>query len=926
VKLTVPASLVVCVLLSLPAAAFAAGPSFTEDVPVRGGIAALSDAIPLSPAPDRARFIAEAIRVVYSWPQIGPYSNEPTRRRIAGFFADAGAPGGPGRNDTRDEIPVPLTAAVWSQAIFHRTVSREELTGAILTDRSAALLCYGLAAMDDDTLQFFVEHPSLLSRLAERSPAVFAAFGESVHVRGGRLAVPGGDAAAAAWESIVGEKLDRSDRFLQQLFEADRGRLAYLFDVLSHLDPAMLTLALGAKSNPADALKRLASLVRRAFPEWEVASAPFVRAPSDLSAFFARLRSTADIEGDEAALGTTAFWQKVFGESAGSGDARADVAWLADTIAGHPARERERRLELFSFVERVFGASSAADDTVAAAQGFGSYGVLMLTLERMGIRAPAVYVAAAQQAEKLTALDTARGTIALAQFQGSVALLARLAGARTIATPAAEALVRALFALHLDENGYYNGAIAAWLSERVVAALPPPSAGQTIDDVILGGAAGPRMTASAARVEWEGQRYRVDPGGAELARLRRVRDRQEGVTFAAALGVTAVVRRLTAPALTPDVIVDAAASLDAAAAELAVAERPADESAVRALREASRSLGAIKRPADVSDARRVAAPLAPIADAMLGHALVSLAYACGLGDPDGTILIAGDPSRRHDFGHDVPGRDARLRAMWGVAAIDTRHGPWHLVGSALALDMAMAPLALRRISVDRVPASPMLNLMQRDGFAATVAVMDGPALSDADRDRIVDRISDGRRRVAQLAAGGETVDAIARAIDLDGWRARALGWTVAHDPQQVASLLTLTELLVLGGGSPAAFNPWGTYALRTTGCLCSRLAAPGEWRRWWGLSQAGLPATLVADLPLNVAVVLHNLHLPAALAKPVLAAAMQDFVDGTNPTDGNDWLTLSRAAQAVERARFEDYVASATADGPLVAESDGPEK
>jgi hypothetical protein len=74
-------------------------------------------------------------------------------------------------------------------------------------------------------------------------------------------------------------------------------------------------------------------------------------------------------------------------------------------------------------------------------------------------------------------------------------------------------------------------------------------------------------------------------------------------------------------------------------------------------------------------------------------------------------------------------------------------------------------------------------------------------------------------------------------------------------------------------------------------------------------------------LPLNVAVVLHNLHLPAVLARPVLAAAMQDFVDATNPTDGNDWLTLARAAQAIDRARFEDYIASATADGPLVAES-----
>src|SRR5205085_1047027 len=150
---------------SLPAAAAAAGSSFTEDVPVRGGIAALADAIPISPAPDRARFITEAIRVVYSWPQGGPYSNEPMRRRITAYFSDA-APAGDG-----DEIPIPLTAAIWSQAIFHRTVKVADLAGAILTDRTASLVCYALSGMDDDTLQFFAEHPAVLSRIAERSPA-----------------------------------------------------------------------------------------------------------------------------------------------------------------------------------------------------------------------------------------------------------------------------------------------------------------------------------------------------------------------------------------------------------------------------------------------------------------------------------------------------------------------------------------------------------------------------------------------------------------------------------------------------------------------------------------------------------------------------------------------------------------------------------
>ena len=74
-------------------------------------------------------------------------------------------------------------------------------------------------------------------------------------------------------------------------------------------------------------------------------------------------------------------------------------------------------------------------------------------------------------------------------------------------------------------------------------------------------------------------------------------------------------------------------------------------------------------------------------------------------------------------------------------------------------------------------------------------------------------------------------------------------------------------------------------------------------------------------VPLRVAVVLHNLHLPGVLGKSVLAAAMQDFVDSVNPTDGNDWLTLSRAAQTIAADRFEDYVAAAAADGPLLPDT-----
>jgi hypothetical protein len=919
-----PIGFCISLLFALPAPTLGAGQNGAEDVPVRGGVAALAAVASVTPAPDRARSVAELARAVYSWPQTGPYSNEAVRRRIASFFTD-GAPGG----GTIETVPVPLSPAVWSQAIFRRPVSPETLVSAILTDRTAALILYGLAGMDDETVQFFAGHPQLLSRLAERAPATFAAFGESLRIHNARVTPRGGDAAVAPWEAVVGEKLDRPERFVAELFENDRGRLAYLYDVLAHLDAPQLAQALGtSRAGQEPALKRLASLARRAFPEWDVTTAPFVRPQTELSAFFARLRNASAAGGDSTIVGSPAFWQRVFdsgsldaGAANGTpSDARADAITLAETIVLHPARERERRVDLLTFAERVFAWQPGDEtDMTVAIRGFGSFPVLMLTLERMGVRTPATYAAAARQAERLSTLDASRGHAALAQFQGSLALLARLAAVRTVDTPTGERLVRDLAAVKLNDDGRYDGAIASWIS----SGLRPALRASVIDDeALLKAAAGP-STGAGPRVEWEGQRYSVDPGGAELQRLRRARARQEETRFETVLGLAAVAQTLARQPLTLDATRDAATKLTAAATELAAAERASDTAAVRALREAAQTVGGIRRPGDLADAKRAGAQLVPVVDDMLGAALLSLAYAFDLGDPEGTVLIAGDPSRRHDFGHNLPGRDARARSMWGVASVETRGGPWHLVGSALALDLAMAQLSLRRISVDRVPESPMLNLMQRDGFAASVAVMDPLALTDSDRDAIAARVEQGAARVQAVVSGRESVDAVVDAIDMDGWRTRALKWTIAHEPNRAASLFSMVELVVLGGGSPAAFNSWGVYALRTAGCLCARLPAPAEWRHWWGLSQSGLPATLVADLPLQVAVVLHNLHLPAVLAKSVLAAAMQDFVDGINPTDGNDWLTLARAAQAVGRERFEDYIAAATADGPLLPDTPG---
>jgi hypothetical protein len=106
--------------------------------------------------------------------------------------------------------------------------------------------------------------------------------------------------------------------------------------------------------------------------------------------------------------------------------------------------------------------------------------------------------------------------------------------------------------------------------------------------------------------------------------------------------------------------------------------------------------------------------------------------------------------------------------------------------------------------------------------------------------------------------------------------------------------------------------------LAANGCMCSRMQPPNSITLLAGRPQLGLSASTMPDLNLRIAILLKELGLPAPLARVVLSAAVQDFIDDAKPTDDGDWLALSRAARSVTRERVEDYIAAATATGPLM--------
>jgi hypothetical protein len=314
----------------------------------------------------------------------------------------------------------------------------------------------------------------------------------------------------------------------------------------------------------------------------------------------------------------------------------------------------------------------------------------------------------------------------------------------------------------------------------------------------------------------------------------------------------------------------------------------------------------------------VAEPLIELSDSLLADALLSIAYAADLGDPDGAVLLADDVSRRHDFGFGARDADMRGRTPWAVPHPEVTPGvPWHVSGSLLGLDIGLAQLALRRVNVDRVLEAPKLTSNERDTFALSVSLMNPFALRDADPEAIADAIERGRARVAALPGDVAALDRVVDELSMEGWRRRAVRWMVTHESERLPLMFSATELFALGGGHATDLDAWGMATL-AQGCICSRLTPPGRWPTLLGRPQLGLTATGVPDLNLHVAIMLKDFHLPAALAKIVLAGAMQDFIDEVKPTDDADWLTLVRAARTVSRERIEDYIAAATAAGPLI--------
>ena len=860
------------------------------------------------------------------------------------------------------EIPLPLAAGVWLEAVTRDRETEASLGFRLLTDRRAALLYYGLVSMTRETLQFLRANRRLLRDLYEDHADALATYGRSLVVEDGRVVAPGGPAAAELWRSLTSERVDDPADFIKAVLRHDDGVLAFFYDAVAHMDAPHRRFVLGLEleeRRQRSRFWRLYDVVLASTPL--LPERPFARTFPEPSVLLSQV--AVDASGRPAGPAWTDLWEEAF---SGSGLPRdpardlrdversepVDAAWLAEQVFVDPGR-LDARAMAFLFAQRRFGEATVEElpDVLVTLRGFQRFRSLVLTLDRMDVRRPGVYAAAVRAAARLDAVsDRERSRDALSQFQGVVALLDRARHVRALSGAAAGDLVASLAAVPLDRDRGYEGRVADWIAGTLLPTLaarragpsPPRAGGAGAYGTDLAGGAAPRErlvvellagtlgadpAAGRSIAPWEGFSYVADPRSTLLGRLALAREAQAGNSLDTALDLGAVAAALAAGPATVDAVHEQTRALEALRRRLSERPNPGSVNVAEYVSRARSDLWRISRPREVE--RRVpevGRRLLRLADAVLGDVLRSLAYAAYVGDPGSGVLDGGDLSAYHDFGTALPGDEARRFAAWrfpGVRMAPDR--PWHAVGALLGLDLPTMHLRLGQVVTALPPVRQVLDASDRDVLVATAALFNAFDRSTAETDAIARAVGSGRARVARVAATPDDVDAVASAAGLSAWRRGLLGWIAVREPQRLETWFSVRELFWLGwqeteapgrgsvSDTAARLRGWGAYAGPLNGCLCLSLAAPqAQWENWRGRVGSGLAATIASDLPLWVAEGLSSRGLPTALARSVLEVAMRHLLDRVRPLHADDWDTVLRYPSTLTAADFDDYVSSMT--------------
>jgi hypothetical protein len=835
------------------------------DLPVTGGTTTF-DMLGLRPE-ERGSAIALLARSMFSQGGSAAERAAGVRRFIAGLSVPgnvaADPPSPPSFGDTDSQpitIAVPLTADHWRDLLG--PAGKGDLFAALLANRSVLLVCAGAMNTDASVRALLARDRGLLRYIVRSTPAALWVAGRSLKLEKDRVVVPGGSTADPIWEALAGEKVTRPSEFLRVLLSRDSGRLAWFFDAIAAMsaDRRALVYGHGAIDAQIEQTRALYSTFKSADSNWRLEDHPFLRGVTDSW----MVTSQIELAGGAVALpNAQLFWEDLFEH----GDLTRRAITASRAAVATPA-------SLAWLVQKVA--------SVHAKERRDRYEMVRF--------AHAVF-------PRMNAEDTVDVMVALGGYRRYRAMLLALDHMEITTPRVYSRLVEA--ARRLDELSgrdrkhsiiAFQSALALLARARATHAISVPVAEQ-------------RLLALADVAEVDNRHMHAITQWMITSLLDSLPPLVQPDQWTAATAYESrLLQALAGPPTGTNV-----PTLKWEGLDYRVDYFASEHARIKRIREQLTSPG-------------LDAALAANNDAQVAEALLVLIYSPALGDPEGPALLGGDIALRHDFGLEGAAGLRRDTMAWAMPREQVGDGrPWHIEGSLLGLDIALARLALRRLSDDDMPVAPTINLNDQMTLARTARALNPNDLRDADRDRIVEAIARGRQRVAGAAANLADVLALADEAALSPAVRQTLQWTVTRTPESVPALFGLRDYMWLGRPDLPrdTLNRWGVYAESLHNRLRTAMPGPTPWENFSGRADGGLIATQFPDLTLRMAEETVRLKLPAQLIPALLTFATQDFWHDVDSRFPDDWPALARQALALSPSRVEDYVAALAGDGPL---------
>ncbi len=850
-------------------------------------------------------------------------------------------------------VLLPRLPAWWSKRVVGDTSrsgtpegAGEAILGALAHDQRLAYLYYGLMSVDPTTRTYFEGPIQLVSKIHSDYAALFATYGSSIHIRNGRISVPGGSTSEPLWEKLIGQKVTAPDRFIESLFSTDSGRAAYFYHLVDNLDAPHQRFILNSRSSSNGSAHEWIDAVYKHWffdseSHWRPEQQVFTRPLSDPSLFIAQIQ--VDDSGRPIGPMWQSLWRAAFSEgpisvrierSSKSVDVAVDAGFLLERISSKSGIAAVDRIDSFLFAQRVFnnaGPTSTQDLTVAI-RGFQRFRMLHLSLERMGITSPTIHADAARRANTISDIGNAdTAVLSTFQFQGALSLIERATWTHRISADIATELVKSLTTVPLDRDGSYGAGLAVWLSNALIPAVSAAQSGTddaSVETRLLAGLAGlsTMPTDDAVRgpgplIEWEGWRYRVDPSLALLKRFVAIRQRQnvnstdQIAQLAHAVSVLSTKRT---------VLSDVTAQLPMIKRirdelrDPKSARQLTDKKAIRIRDELDYvvdELSKIRTDKQLRNAERSARSLELVMPALTADLLRSLVYAIYIPDSRTALLSGGDVSYLHDVGLDAQSQRVREQVAWSLPQEQAEEKRFFIRGSMLGLDLALAELSLRYLAVGKPPDATHLSAMDRNGYIELVALFNPFDPRLAEMHVVADAVKRGRERVRRLAVDRSDVEAVATTVNASPFRRAYIEWVLEHAPESLVQQFSAAELLRLSGdvNASVAGIVWGGPATPLNGCLCTMLPLSIEWELFSGRDGAlGTMAVQENDIGLRLAEIMDDLKLPPSIVADILPFAVRTTIEESQVTYVDDARALREAANALSERIVTDFIARVT--------------